>query len=186
MAGRRPGARRPEGAGPDPPPAGPGPPSRAPHRPKREVEVRLAVTGPDLETAFEVREQVFVEEQGYTEAQEFDELDRRARHFVATVGGGHGAPVVGTARLLLDDRYPTLAVIGRVAVLGPHRLEGVGTALVRRVVEEAASLGVGTLRAGVQVQALGFWRKLGFVPTGEPYMDCHVPHEWAVLRLRTE
>jgi len=150
--------------------------------PGRAVAVRLAVSEDDLETAFEVREAVFVGEQGYTEAQEFDRLDELARHAVATVGGGPGAPIVGTARLLVDMGGPGVAVIGRVAVLKGNRRSGVGTALVRYMVDEARSLGAKRVRAGAQVEALGFWRGLGFVPTGERYMDFHVPHEWTELR----
>lgn len=150
--------------------------------PGRAVAVRLAVSEGDLEAAFEVREAVFVGEQGYTEAQEFDHLDELARHAVATVGGGPGAPIVGTARLLVDMGDPGVAVIGRVAVLKGNRRSGVGTALVRYMVDEARSLGAKRVRAGAQVEALGFWRGLGFVPTGERYMDFHVPHEWTELR----
>ena len=151
--------------------------------PSDDVAVRLAVSEDDLETAFEVREAVFVEEQGYTEEQEFDPLDELARHAVATVEGGLGAPIVGTARLLVDRADPEVAVIGRVAVLKESRRSGVGTALVRYMVDEARSLGAKRVRAGAQVAALGFWKRLGFVPTGERYMDFHVPHEWTELRL---
>ena len=151
------------------------------HRP--DVAVRLAVSEDDLETAFEVREAVFVDEQGYTEEQEFDHLDEQARHAVATVEGGLGAPIVGTARLLVDRTDPRVAVIGRVAVLKESRCSGIGTALVRYMVDEARSLGAERVRAGAQVAALDFWRSLGFVPTGERYMDFHVPHEWTELRL---
>jgi len=147
-----------------------------------DVKVRLAVSEDDLETAFEVRGAVFIEEQGYTEEQEFDPLDGLARHAVATVEGGLGAPVVGTARLLIDEADPKVAIIGRVAVLKENRHAGVGTALVRYMVDEARSLGAERVRAGAQVAALGFWRGLGFVPTGERYMDFHVPHEWTELR----
>jgi len=38
-------------------------------------------------------------------------------------------------------------------------------------------------RAGAQVTALDFWGRLGFHPTGEEYMDFHVPHEWTERRL---
>jgi predicted GNAT family N-acyltransferase len=147
-----------------------------------KVAVRLAVSEGELETAFAVRGAVFIEEQGYTEEQEFDPLDELARHAVATVEGGLGAPIVGTARLLVDEADPRVAVIGRVAVLKENRRSGVGTALVRYMVDEARSLGAKRIRAGAQVGALGFWRSVGFVPTGERYMDFHVPHEWTELR----
>jgi predicted GNAT family N-acyltransferase len=153
---------------------------RAARAPSSTVEVRWSESPADREGAFGVRRAVFMDEQGYTEEQEFDAADARAMHALALADG----EVVGTARLVLErDDLGQAAVVGRVAVLPPHRGRGVGSALVAFVVRNAAVMGPYVVLAGAQVRALGFWERLGFQRTGEGYMDFHVPHEWMELRL---
>jgi ElaA protein len=138
----------------------------------------------ELEAAFDVRREVFVNEQGYTEEQEFDEAEGKALHVLATLvpgcattpGAGRN---LGTARLLVDATTdPPRAFVSRVSVLPHARRMGVGRALVEFLLEAARDLGCGSARAGAQLTALEFWESLGFEPTGERYMDFHVPHEW--------
>lgn len=146
--------------------------------------VRWALDDQELEAAFEVRREVFVREQGYTEEQEFDEAEGRALHALVqlvpgcatTPGAGRG---LGTARLLVDNSTdPPMAYVSRVSVLPHARRMGVGRTLVTFLLDAARQLGCGRARAGAQVTALNFWRSLGFEPTGERYMDYHVEHEW--------
>ncbi len=138
----------------------------------------------ELGTAFGVRREVFVREQGYTEEQEFDEAEARALHAIATLVPGCATTpgagrYLGTARLLVDSSDdPPTAYVSRVSVLPFARRMGVGRALVEFLVDAARDLGCGSARAGAQLTALDFWRSLGFEPTGERYMDFHVPHEW--------
>jgi ElaA protein len=138
----------------------------------------------EREKAFEVRRQVFVVEQGYTEGQEFDEAEDIALHALAqlvpgcatTPGAGR---TLGTARLLVDGSHdPPMAYVSRLSVLPHVRRMGVARQLVEFLLDAASDLGCGSARAGAQVTALGFWGSLGFEPTGERYMDFHVPHEW--------
>jgi ElaA protein len=151
--------------------------------------IRWVLDENELEAAFEVRREVFIREQGYTEEQEFDEAEGRALHALAqlvpgcatTPGAGKG---LGTARLLVDSTTdPPVAFVSRVSVLQHARRLGVGRALVTFLLDAARQLGCGRVRAGAQVTALDFWRTLGFEPTGERYMDFHVEHEWTEREL---
>ena len=74
------------------------------------------------EEAKNIREEVFVKEQGFFE--EFDDKDDIATHFVALECG----KPVGTCRLLkgADGEY----LIGRIAVVKSQRGRGVGAGLV--------------------------------------------------------
>jgi GNAT superfamily N-acetyltransferase len=146
--------------------------------------VTWAGQGPEMGRAFGVRREVFVLEQGYTEEQEFDEAEGLALHAIAqlvpgcatTLGAGR---TLGTARLLVDgSEDPPVAYVSRLSVLPHARRMGVGRNLVEFLLEAARLLGCGRARAGAQVTALEFWEVLGFRPTGERYMDFHVPHEW--------
>ena len=108
----------------------------------------------ELEAAFEVRREVFVREQGYTEEQEFDEAKGRALHALVmlvpgcatTPGAGRG---LGTARLLVDNTTdPPVAFVSRVSVLPHARRMGVGRALVTFLLDAARQLGCPRARAG--------------------------------------
>lgn len=153
------------------------------------VLVVWALDGPSREAAFDVRRQVFVHEQGYTEEQEFDESEDVALHVLAhlvpTCATTPGASRnLGAARLLLDgSEDPPVAYVSRLSVLPFARRMGLGRAIVEFVLEGARAAGCVKARAGAQVTALEFWSRLGFHPTGEGYMDFHVPHEWAERRL---
>ena len=99
------------------------------------VQVRFAITEEDLEGAIAVRRAVFVEGQGYSEEQEFDEDDEGAIHIVAThlracATTRDAERIVGTARLRVDKASdPTVATVGRVSVLPGDRGLGLGAAL---------------------------------------------------------
>lgn len=151
--------------------------------------VKWALAPEDVEAAFEVRREVFVREQGYTEEQEFDGAEDKALHVLVQLVPGcattpGAARNLGAARLLLDASHdPPVAYVSRLSVLPFARRMGLGRAIVEFMLEEVRGMGCTTVRAGAQKTALEFWAKLGFQPTGEEYMDFHVPHEWTELEV---
>jgi predicted GNAT family N-acyltransferase len=120
-----------------------------------------------VEQARQVRETVFVEEQGVPRDLEMDEHDSLSRHVVARDAEG-GA--IGTGRLLPDGH------IGRMAVLADWRGKGVGRALLERLLEEAAVMRMRHLALHAQTQACGFYRRFGFVEEGPEFMEAGIPH----------
>jgi GNAT superfamily N-acetyltransferase len=151
--------------------------------------VKWALEDEDVEAAFSVRRLVFVDEQGYTEEQEFDEAEALAAHVVAQLVPGcattpGAARHLGAARLLLDaSEDPPVAYVSRLSVLPFARRMGLGRAIAEFVLDGAREMGCVKARAGAQTTALEFWERLGFARTGEEYMDFHVPHEWTERRL---
>lgn len=129
------------------------------------------------EEAKAIRVAVFCDEQGFQE--EFDELDKTARHVV--VYAEDGIPM-GTCRYFPTERVGEYA-IGRIAVLPAYRKMGVGRAMIReaerRIFYDRGAL----IHIGAQVQALPFYAKLGYVPVGERYMDEHVEHQGMEKRI---
>lgn len=114
-----------------------------------------------------VREAVFVVEQGVPLELEWDEYDAVSLHVVARDSNG---TVIGTGRLLPDGH------IGRLAVLANWRGKDVGRALMERLIDEAAKKQQQALLLHAQVQALGFYEKLGFVAEGDVFMEAGIPH----------
>ena len=114
-----------------------------------------------------VRQRVFIEEQRVPEALEWDGTDDAALHLLALDETGRP---IGTARLLPNGQ------IGRMAVLQPWRRRGVGSALLRRLLDEAAQGDWPELFLNAQLTALPFYIRHGFSPAGEVFAEAGIPH----------
>ena len=137
-------------------------------------EVRVV----DYQSAFDqlraVREKVFIREQVVPPELEIDELDPRCRHVLARDAGG--API-GTARLAPDGR------IGRMAVLREWRSYGVGSALLHALMRVARQDGLPRVSLHAQETAIDFYRRHGFTPLGERFMEAGIAHLAMQCRL---
>ena len=121
-----------------------------------------------------IRERVFVIEQRVPRELEWDEWDAPSEHAVATSEDGRA---IGTARLLPDGR------IGRMAVLMEWRRSGVGSALLRALLERARQRGMRRIVLHAQTHAAGFYRRLGFTERGEEFLEAGIPHVEMTLEL---
>lgn len=131
----------------------------------------------DVDLCRALRRTVFVEEQGVPEAEEWDDLDGQAIHVLAWLDG----QPTGTARILIDG---ATGKIGRVCVLPAARGTGLGAALIRASLDVLRFRpGVTRAKLGAQVQAIGFYEKLGFVACGELYDDAGIPHRDMIREL---
>lgn len=128
----------------------------------RQVEWRLGEAAISM-----LRRQVFIIEQSVPEELEWDGEDEAALHLLAEDEVGNP---IGTARMLADGH------IGRVAVLAPWRGRGVGMTLMLRMLELARKQGHREVFLDAQIDALAFYRKLGFQAEGEVFMDAGIPH----------
>ena len=115
-------------------------------------------------------------EQGFS--KEFDKLDETAWHAVIYVQGKAAA----TGRLF---KGRSGWHIGRVAVRKEFRGLGLGAAVMRELEAKAQELGAEAIRLSAQVQAMGFYERLGYTPEGEEYYDEHCPHIAMQKRLRS-
>lgn len=131
----------------------------------------------DHDTCYALRHEVFVLEQNVPIEEERDALDETATHLLAHLDGA----AVGTARVVfLDDT----AKIGRVCVRQMTRGTGLGVALIQRAIEVArAQGGIRTVKLGAQVDAIGFYEKLGFTAYGPVYDDAGIDHRDMALDL---
>ena len=130
-----------------------------------------------FEQAFQIRKQVFIEEQGVPEEMELDEFDPLSQHALAYVN----TLCVGTARLVNANRHQ--AQIGRMAVLSPYRKQGIGSALLTRFICLAKEEGVQTLTLHAQLDAIPFYEKFGFIAEGPTYDEAGIPHRNMILLI---
>jgi predicted GNAT family N-acyltransferase len=122
-----------------------------------------------MREAFEVRYEVFVDEQGVPRELEADEFDPRATHLLAIRDG----QVVGTLRMLA---HGGAAKIGRVAVRAAARRTGIGGRLMERAAALALERGFAEIVLHAQVAVAGFYRRLGYVEEGDPFDEAGIPH----------
>jgi predicted GNAT family N-acyltransferase len=140
------------------------------------LEIRPADWQRDEPVLAEIRRRVFIEEQAVPADLEWDGEDAAAQHWLAWQDG---API-GTVRLLRDGH------IGRMAVLARGRGQGIGTALMRAVLDEASRNGRREVYLHAQTHALTFYERLGFVASGPEFSDAGIPHRTMRLTLRTQ
>ena len=140
---------------------------------ERRYKLRLAHWPEDRDALRLVRETVFVQEQKVPIELEWDGIDDQCLHMLAEDDQGNP---VGTGRLLPDGH------IGLMAVLGEWRGQGVGTALLRALMEEGEKRGFRELVLAAQLQAIPFYEKEGFVAEGDVFDDAGIPHRNMVWR----
>ena len=118
-----------------------------------------------------LRHRVFVLEQAVPVELEMDEFDDVATHAVARDPAGR---VVGTGRMVV--RPGGVARIGRMAVAPEARRGGVGAALLALLESAAVDAGCGRAELHAQTHAIGFYRRAGYQPEGEPFDDAGILH----------
>ncbi len=145
--------------------------------PRGDIGVRLARTTADRSACLDLRREVFIAEQGVSEADEWDGLDDGALHFLAVE---EGRPV-GTARMRWMPGGQAKAE--RVAVVATRRHRGVGRLLMEAVVAQAAAGGATRVVLGAQVSAIPFYERLGWTADGPVFDDAGIPHRHMQLAL---
>lgn len=122
-----------------------------------------------------IRTQVFICEQGITEADEWDDQDVISQHFVIY---DQDQPIA-TARLLQNHS------VGRVAVVKAYRGQGLGQMIMLEIISYAQKQGLSVLTLSSQVHAISFYEKLGFTVQGNPYDECGISHIEMTMNLNT-
>ena len=116
--------------------------------------------------AYAVRKQVFMDEQGFS--TELDETDKIATHVILY----DNEKPIATGRIYQEnDEYH----IGRICVLKAYRKNHLAS-IVMQTLEEIGFKQTDTIYLSAQLQAKGFYEKLGYLAYGDEYMDEHCPH----------
>ncbi|WP_203624024.1 MULTISPECIES: GNAT family N-acetyltransferase [unclassified Lacticaseibacillus] len=135
-----------------------------------EFKVSTDTNSSVYQDALAIRTTVFVKEQHVSPEREVDQDEAKATYFVAYDDG----LAVATARLLPADYG---FHVQRVAVLAPYRHHGVGKVLLEHLADYAEAHGAHELRLGAQVQAVGFYKALGYTLTEKPeFLDAGIRH----------
>ncbi|MES9981540.1 MAG: GNAT family N-acetyltransferase, partial [Candidatus Thiodiazotropha sp. 6PLUC5] len=139
--------------------------------------IRQAKWPEERELLRQVREPVFIHEQGVPVSMEWDDNDLVAYHLIALDSQQNP---IGTARLLGSGQ------IGRMAVLQKWRNQGIGTALLMELLQRASQVGQEQLFLHAQTSAESFYKNVGFVSIGEIFQEADIPHRKMIFSFSEE
>ena len=118
-----------------------------------------------------IRHVVFIHEQQVPIADEWDDKDETAIHFLVSNIQGDA---IGCARLLIEEN---LLHIGRVAILREYREHGTGRQLMKFILEwREQQYSHLKIYLHAQTSRIAFYKHLGFVAQGDVFMDAGIPH----------
>ncbi len=126
----------------------------------------------DLNIAFQLRINVFVDEQGVPledELDEFDVLDGSCDHILVY----YNNQPVGTGRIRIVDKVGKLE---RICILKDYRKYGLGKIIIAGLESIAMEQGIKQFKLHGQTQAEGFYKKLGYEAASEVFMEDGIPH----------
>jgi|TARA_B110000259_G_scaffold77800_1_gene91205 predicted GNAT family N-acyltransferase len=126
-----------------------------------------------LYKSYEIRQRVFVNEQGVPEAIVHEDAERSAHYFVAIDEEGNA---LGTARWRKTAQGVKLE---RFAVLPAHRNKGLGADLLRSILVDIKSkFGSGVLvYLNAQLEAITLYTDQGFLPVGQTFIEADITHQ---------
>ena len=132
------------------------------------IRVKISKGLKDVPEAMYIRQTVFVDEQGFID--EFDDIDEIAFHVLIF----DGDKAVATGRVFLDEEKHWHA--GRIAVLAEYRKQHMGARVMEALEECAKHQGADEIVLSAQMQAVGFYEKVGYENLGELHYDQGCPH----------
>ena len=135
------------------------------------IQVRKTEGKTELDKHFEIRKNVFQDEQGISEKDEVDAYDkkRECQTYLAFYNG----EAVGAARWRENRAGYKLE---RICVLKEFRNHGIGKALVRALMKEVPSSMPPNLSAQAEVSA--YYEQFGFKARGESFWEAGILHRY--------
>lgn len=127
-------------------------------------------TKEQLNNAFAIRKEVFVNEQNVPIEEEIDEHENEAIHFL--VYDEEESPI-GAGRLRMIDG---LGKVERVCILASARNKGVGRVLMAKIEETACDAGIKEMKLNAQCHAESFYLNLGYETISGEFLDAGIPH----------
>ena len=126
----------------------------------------------DLNLAFSIRKEVFVEEQGVPLEDEYDEFDKLNEHSEHILVYYNERPV-GTGRIRWVDGFGKLE---RICILEPYRKFGLGKVIINALEGIAKEKEISQVKLHAQTHAEGFYEKIGYQTSSSMFMEDGIPH----------
>jgi predicted GNAT family N-acyltransferase len=140
------------------------------------LNIKQTATEQELQDAFYVRKQVFVEEQKVPVEEEIDQFEEEAIHVVLY----DDQQPVGAGRFRIVDGY---GKVERICVMPSHRKSGAGKIIMNEMENVARRQGIPKLKLNAQTQAEGFYQKIGYETVSGEFLDAGIPHVTMIKTL---
>lgn len=126
----------------------------------------------DIYSMLQLRSEIFVVEQNCV-YQDIDDKDQNALHLLLKKNNY----LIGYSRMFKPGDYFKQASIGRVLVKKNERKNKYGSLLMQLSVKAIKdTFNEKKIKISAQIYLIGFYKKLGFLPEGEEYLEDGIPH----------
>ena len=139
-----------------------------------DLRVKKVENKHELEQVFNIRKNVFIEEQNVPTEIEMDEFDNIAEHFIAYLND----KPIGCARIRFNDHLK----LERIAIIKEYREKGFGTQLTKYLIKYSLKRNESDIIMHSQYYAKDFYKKFGFVEVGEPFYEAGIKHIKMILK----
>lgn len=141
-----------------------------------ELEYKFAENEKEYDGVRELRNLVFVEEQGIPEYLVFGGDPGDDEYLVVVLDG---QTVIGTARI--NFSLKDIVKIERMAVLKRYRNHGAGREMMSFMISEIKKRGFNKVNLHAQYTAVDFYKSCGFSVIGRPFEEAGIKHIKMVL-----
>lgn len=138
--------------------------------------VKIVESKEELNRAYQVRMNVFVEEQKVPKELEIDEHEDEAIHFV----GYEDSEAIAASRLRFVDSYGKLE---RICIEKDHRGKSHGKEIIKAMEDIVLERGFTKSKLNAQTHAEAFYQHLGYVTISGEFLDAGIPHVTMVKDL---
>ena len=136
---------------------------------KNKINITEAITQKEKLECFNIRFEVFVNEQGVPKEIELDEFDRNSFHALARI---NNKPLTGRLIYLNAEN----AKFGRMAVYLDYRKIGIGGLILDLLEKKAKNKRVKHLTLNAQEYISKFYSKHGYSQKGTVFLEAGIPH----------
>ncbi|NES70178.1 MAG: GNAT family N-acetyltransferase [Okeania sp. SIO2D1] len=143
----------------------------------REFQIRLIQNQQEKDAMYYQRWLVLRAPINMEIGTEKDEYEDSALHIIAV----YEQKIIGSARL--REMSQELGSIAYLCVLPEFQSQGIGTALIKKIIEIAKEKQLKNLRVMTRLTASKFYKRIGFIETGEPFQFLDIPHQFMYFNL---
>jgi len=136
---------------------------------KNKINITEAITQKEKLECFNIRFEVFVNEQGVPKEIELDEFDRNSFHALARI---NNKPLTGRLIYLNAEN----AKFGRMAVYLDYRKIGIGGLILDLLEKKAKNKRVKHLTLNTQEYISKFYSNHGYSQKGTVFLEAGIPH----------
>lgn len=141
------------------------------------MQVRTALTEQELNDVYQIRKEVFIQEQGVPADIEVDDKESESVHFILY---NEKIPA-GAGRLRFQEET---AKAERVCVVKESRGTGMGRVLMKEMEKYAIKAGASRMKLNAQLHAAVFYTQIGYeTVSAEPFLDAGIEHVTMEKRL---